>query len=177
MDSPALAVVPPHRRESRGRGKVAEITFAGPWKQGEDSQSYERLVFTCHSMGMDNEESNRKRTPECEETVGARCLNARGACSFAIETTGTVADRCGTRCLYGIATRGTYRASVGGRGFRELLDPYSPLGRDDGPGSAENGSLHQRRSSRRGARRIAFEAFDYPVLTTGQRIGFSLHRE
>src|SRR4029077_5779998 len=69
MDSAAMAVVPPHRRESSGRGKVAKNTFLaergkalGTRKQGEDPQFDECLVFPRHSVGVDGEESNHKGT-------------------------------------------------------------------------------------------------------------------
>jgi len=60
-----MAVVPPHRRQSSGRGKVAENSFfaergkaLGTRKQGEDPEFDEYLFFPRHSAGVDGEESN-----------------------------------------------------------------------------------------------------------------------
>src|SRR5581483_1570697 len=155
MDSFSLGILPANRHQGDSGRKLVESAVLpknqypiGKGKQGENSQHHERPVLPCDQMGMDREESNSKCSPEREATKdssGSRSRRDYGNSQRAAQSA-SHDGRAGR--LHRLASRRTYWASMGGRGFRESGLAYQKVTGGNGRRSAQDRSVSQRGSIR-----------------------------
>src|SRR6185437_14360988 len=151
---------------------MAQVSTAGAWQQGKDTQFDECLVLACYPVGMDGEKSDQKRTAEREAHASSRRFGSRRDHCTSRKTSGASSNRLRARRVHRASAWRTDWIAVAGRGFREPCNSRSPFGRPNGGGGTEDRSFCKRRPSRCSTRRIVAEIETRRTLQQRYGLGF-----
>jgi hypothetical protein len=97
MDSATLEKLSAAGREVRPSRAVAETAHSSTRQQGENQKYYERLVQSCHSLGMGGSQSNYARTAECDTQKDSSRLDHRANQGVPFPSQRALPDGCSAR--------------------------------------------------------------------------------
>src|SRR5215469_9903445 len=149
----------------------------GAGQQGENPQHHERALLTCDSVGMGGQESHYQRSAKCEKAESARRSNRGGDCGDPGRAAQPSSHDDRTGCLHWTPSRRTHRVTMGGCGLRGARSSRPQIGRRNGGGCAENGSVSKGRSVGRANRTIVVLVETDLHLSRAAELGLRLARD